>query len=157
MSRLTRLQFLASVGLLLLGLSCRAGDAVDYTAKISPLIDPQKLATLGQRGANPRVRKYVYWLAEAERGGRSAEAVASNAVHAVGMRGEAAVLTTVAAVRNFKIAKELGCLDKAGLAEMRQGKSPTARKGTYKGQELSVDHIIPRAVCPELDNVIANL
>jgi hypothetical protein len=31
------------------------------------------------------------------------------------------------------------------------------RKGPYKGDELSVDHIIPRAVVPELDNVIANL
>ena len=29
--------------------------------------------------------------------------------------------------------------------------------GPYKGDPLSVDHIIPRAVVPELDNVIANL
>lgn len=28
---------------------------------------------------------------------------------------------------------------------------------TFKGDQLSVDHIIPRAVVPELDNVIANL
>ena len=40
---------------------------------------------------------------------------------------------------------------------MRRGKSPTVTKGPYKGQELSVDHIVPRAVVPELDNVIANL
>lgn len=40
---------------------------------------------------------------------------------------------------------------------MRKGKSPTVRKGRYAGDELSVDHIIPRAVVPELDNVIANL
>jgi hypothetical protein len=40
---------------------------------------------------------------------------------------------------------------------MRRGKSPTVRKGPYKGDELSVDHIIPRAVVPELDNCIANL
>ena len=44
-----------------------------------------------------------------------------------------------------------------GLAEMRKGKSPTVRKGPYKGDELSVDHIIPKAVCPDLDKVIANL
>jgi hypothetical protein len=31
------------------------------------------------------------------------------------------------------------------------------RKGPYAGEVLSVDHIIPRAVAPELDNVIANL
>jgi DNA-binding transcriptional ArsR family regulator len=48
-------------------------------------------------------------------------------------------------------------LEDAGLAEMRQGKSATIQKGPYRGQELSVDHIIPRAVVPELDNVIANL
>jgi hypothetical protein len=30
-------------------------------------------------------------------------------------------------------------------------------RGPYKGDQLSVDHIIPRAVVPELDNVIANL
>ena len=40
---------------------------------------------------------------------------------------------------------------------MHRGKSPTVKKGPYKGQELSVDHIVPRAVVPELDNVIANL
>jgi hypothetical protein len=51
----------------------------------------------------------------------------------------------------------LGCLDAEGMAEMRKGKAPTVRRGPYKGDELSVDHIIPRAVCPELDNVIANL
>ncbi len=44
-----------------------------------------------------------------------------------------------------------------GMNEMRRGNAPTVEVGPYKGQELSVDHIIPRAVCPELDNVIANL
>ena len=43
------------------------------------------------------------------------------------------------------------------LDEMRRGKAPTVRRGPYTGDQLSVDHIIPRAVCPELDNVIANL
>jgi 5-methylcytosine-specific restriction endonuclease McrA len=40
---------------------------------------------------------------------------------------------------------------------MRRGKSATIQKGPYQGQELSVDHIIPRSVVPKLDNVIANL
>lgn len=33
----------------------------------------------------------------------------------------------------------------------------TVQNGPYKGQALSVDHIVPRAVAPEQDNVIANL
>ena len=154
---LSRRVFLSALALLLVGARCFAGDTVDHVARIAPLIDPAKLATLGERGANPRVKNYVYWLAEAERAGRSPEVVASNAIHSVGMRGEAARLTVAAMVRNLKIARELGCLDKAGLAEMRKGKSPAVKKGPYRRQELSVDHIIPRAVCPELDNVIANL
>jgi 5-methylcytosine-specific restriction endonuclease McrA len=60
-------------------------------------------------------------------------------------------------LRNVKIATDLGCFDEAGLNDMRQGQSPTVRRGPYKGQELTVDHIIPYAVAPELGNVIANL
>jgi hypothetical protein len=73
------------------------------------------------------------------------------------MKGEAARLTAEAMLRNLTISERLGCLDKAGLRDMRQGHSPTIRRGPYKGDQLSVDHIIPRAVAPELDNVIANL
>lgn len=40
---------------------------------------------------------------------------------------------------------------------MRQGKAPTIKQGPYAGDQLSVDHIIPRKVSPELDNVMANL
>ena len=55
------------------------------------------------------------------------------------------------------IAERLGCLDTDGLGEMRKGQAPTVHRGPYKRKKLSVDHIIPRAVVPELDNVIANL
>jgi hypothetical protein len=74
-----------------------------------------------------------------------------------GMKGKAAQLTTEAMVRNLKIAERLGCLDREGLQEMRRGQAATVRRGPYRGDQLSVDHIIPRALVPELDNVIANL
>lgn len=60
------------------------------------------------------------------------------------MKGDAAKLTAAAMARNLDIAEKLGCLDAPGLQEMRQGKSPTVKTGPYAGQELSVDHIIPR-------------
>ena len=71
--------------------------------------------------------------------------------------GLVAKLTKEALVRNLSIAEKLGCLDDEGLSEMRRGKAATVRRGPYTGDQLSVDHIIPRAVAPELDNVIANL
>lgn len=40
---------------------------------------------------------------------------------------------------------------------MKRGRAATVTRGPYAGDQLSVDHIIPRAVVPDLDNVIANL
>ena len=40
---------------------------------------------------------------------------------------------------------------------MRRGRSPTITKGQYAGQEVEIDHVIPRAVCPELQNQVMNL
>jgi hypothetical protein len=128
-----------------------------YAEEISNLINPKKLAKLEARGANPRVQKYVAHLAEAKAAGLAPAKVAAESVALAGMKGEAAKLTAEAMVRNLTIAERLGCLDKAGLAEMRQGNAATIRRGPYARDQLSVDHIIPRAVAPKLDRVIANL
>jgi hypothetical protein len=130
----------------------------DNAQHIASLIDPAKLATLGKRGANQRVEKAVYWLAEAREAGQKPDKVMDATLGLAGVKnGPAAELTKAALLRNLDIAEKLGCLDAEGMAEMRKGKAPTVRRGPYKGQELSVDHIIPRAIVPELDNVIANL
>jgi len=134
-----------------------AGDVESYAERTSSLVDPAKLATLGVRGANPRVEKYVAILAEGKADGVAPKKVAAKAVALVGMKGSAAKLTAEAMVRNLTIAERLGCLDSDGLGEMHSGQAPTVRSGPYRGEKLSVDHIIPRAVVPELDNVIANL
>lgn len=111
-----------------------------------------------QRGANPRVQKITYWLATAKTDGVNPAKVADAALRTVGVTNTAAAgLTKSAMLRNVTIAERLGCLDRAGLDEMRKGHAATVRRGPYVGDELSVDHIIPRAVVPELDNVIANL
>jgi hypothetical protein len=135
-----------------------SGASVQSCGKmVSSLVDPAKLRTLGEHGANPRVQKYVALMAEAKAGGVSAKKVAAEAVALVGMKGDAARLTAEAMVENLKIAERSGCLDADGLAEMRSGQSPTVRRGPSKGDRLSVDHIIPWKVAPELDKVIANL
>jgi hypothetical protein len=134
-----------------------AADVDSHASKVASLVDPAKLATLGKRGANSRVEKYVALLAEAKADKVAPKKVAAKAVSLVGMKGKAASLTAAAMVRNLKIAEGLGCVDADGLRDLQRGQAPTVRKGPYAGDELSVDHIIPRAVVPELDNVIANL
>ena len=131
--------------------------ADDFTAKLTPLIDPAKLATLGQRGANPRIQKAVAILADAQASGAKPAEVARQTVERAGYTGGAAGLTTAALLRNLDFAGKLGCLDATNLAAMLRGNSPTVRAGPYAGQKAAVDHIIPRAVVPALDNTIVNL
>ena len=134
-----------------------AADSERFAVNVSSLVDPAKLATLGARGANAHVEKYVALLAEAQAAGVAPKKAAARAVALVGMQGKAGKLTAEAMVRNLAIAERLGCLDPDGLREMHKGEAPTVHRGPYRGEKLSVDHIIPRAVVPELDNVIANL
>jgi hypothetical protein len=134
-----------------------AAAQADHASQIASLIDPAKLATLRERGANPRVQKAVYWLATARKEGEKPSKVLDRAVALAGYQDTAAKLTRDALLRNLDIAEKLGCLNEAGLDEMRHGKAASVMKGPYKGDQLSVDHIIPRAVVPELDNVISNL
>jgi len=137
------------------GLECYYATSPPH--RIASLINPAKLARLGERAANPRVQKYVAILEEAQRSGKDPAVVASEAVAIAGLRGDLARLTAEAMLRNRVIAERLGCLDAAGLEEMRQGRAPTVTKGPYRGDQLSVDHIIPLSVMPEFDKVIANL
>jgi hypothetical protein len=132
-------------------------EPLTHAQKIAALIDPGKLSTLAPRGANPRVQKYVAQLFEAQQAGMDPVKCAAEAAALAGMKGDAAQLTVEAMLRNLKIADQLGCLTAEGLAEMRRGRSPTVARGPYAGDELSVDHIIPFAVMPQLDHVIANL
>jgi hypothetical protein len=62
-----------------------------------------------------------------------------------------------ALLRNLTILERLGCLDDAGMAKLRNGSAPTITKGPYAGELATADHIIPRAVVPELDNKLFNL
>ena len=155
MSALAKVSILFA--LLLIGSLALSTEPLTHAQKIAALIDPAKLSTLAPRGANPRVQKYVALLFEAQRAGVDPMKCAKEAAALAGMKGDAAQLTVEAMVRNLTIADQLGCLTTEGLTEMRRGRAPTVTRGPYAGDDLSVDHIIPAAVMPQLGNVIANL
>jgi hypothetical protein len=141
-----------------LGFAVAEVPAVSASA-IASLTDPAKLATLkGERAANSRLQKCVYWLAYAEEQGQKPEAVLDESAKLNRTAGTPyAGFVRWGLLENLKIAKELGLLTPEGLAEMRRGKSATITKGQYAGQEAEVDHTIPRSVCPELANQVINL
>jgi hypothetical protein len=147
------------VATILLAFSLCSASADTIRTALVNLCDPAKIATLtSDRAANPRVRKIAYWLEMARRDGRDTANEMREVMIAVGW-GETAKgdLTAGAMVRNRIIAERLGCLDELGMADLRRGKAPIIRFGPYTGDKLSVDHIIPRSVCIELDTTLANL
>ena len=126
---------------------------------IAAQTDPAKLATLkGEREANPRLQKCVYWLAYAEDQGEKPEAVLDESAKLNKTAGTPyAGFISWGLLENLKIAKELGLLTTEGMVELKQGKSATITKGEYSGQKAEADDVIPKAVCPELQNQVMNL
>jgi len=126
---------------------------------IASLTDPAKLAILkGERAANPRLQKCVYWLAYAEAQGEKPEAVLDESAKLNKTAGTPyAGFVSWGLLENLKIAKELGLLTPEGMAELKRGKSATITKGQYAGQEAEAGLVIPKAVCPELQNQVMNL
>ena len=140
------------------GIGSGKSPGKDYARLIEPLIEPAKLATLGPRGANQRVQKVTAILWQAKEDGQDPAKVAERAVDLIGWAGtEKGKLTAAAMQRNVTIIERLGAMTPADIEAMRRGRTPTVRKGPYTGDIVSVDHIVPRAIAPELDNVIANL
>ena len=149
---LTLLLLLPTMGVVL--------EAMAVPAKaIASLTDPAKLATLkGERAANSRLQKCVYWLAHAEEQGEKPEAVLDESAKLNKTAGTPyAGFLSWGLLENLKIAKELGLLTPEGMAELKRGKSATITKGEYAGQKAEADGVIPSAVCPELQNQVMNL
>ncbi len=140
------------------GLQACGEPASTHARLLKPLIEPAKLATLGERGTNSRVQKITAILWKAKQAGEDPAKVAEEAVGLIGWGGtEKGKLTAAAMVRNLTIAERLGSTTPADIEEMSRGRATEVRAGPYAGEVLSVDHIIPRSIALELDNVIANL
>ena len=137
--------------------SCgKAEERNEFAANLAPLIDPAKLDSLkGKRAATPRLRKACYWLEMARREGRGPGEIIDQAHAQTGPHEPKRI--TVQRASNRVILERLGSIDEAGMIKLRKGNAPTITKGPYAGEIVTGDHVIPRSVCPELDNKIYNL
>lgn len=144
--------------LLVVAPSVQAGTSASAVA-IASLTDPVKLAALkGERAANSRLQKCVYWLAHAEEQGEKPEVVLDESAKLNKTAGTPyAGFLSWGLLENLKIAKELGLLTPEGMVELRRGNSAMITKGQYAGQEAKAGLVIPKAVCPELQNQVMNL
>lgn len=124
---------------------------------LSSLTDPVKLSTLGERGANPRVNKAVYWLHVAE----TRNLAPSSAVDWIntlnGVHEPRASLVKSALLKNLKTAEELGLFTGDNPDRLRRGNAGIVAAGPYEGETVEIDHIVPVSLAPEIGNELANL
>lgn len=124
---------------------------------LANLTDPAKLATLGERGANARVNKAVYWLNESQARRLPAE-TAIDWIHSYqGLSHTHSDLVKATLLRNLKAADELGLFTGENPSRLRNGNSGVVTRGPYKNDTVEIDHIVPFSLAPEVGNELANL
>ena len=148
--------FLLGLLILILGAVWQFNPVADVRT-VAALIDPVKLAALGERGANPRLNKLIYWLWHAEQRGLSPESSLNWALWLNGQQEPQAGLVKESLLRNVKIATQLGLLDAQNLDHLRHGRAAIVRSGPYRGEAVEIDHIVPYSLAPEVGNDLANL
>ncbi|MCH7226765.1 hypothetical protein [Haloferula sp. A504] len=131
----------------------------EIVGEVAGLIDPVRLDGLqGKRAANRSLRRVCFVLESARQGGHPPAAIIDAAQEALEVSGTArAEAVKASLIRNLDILEKLGCLEPAGMAKLETSNAPTITRGPYAGDIASVDHIIPRSVCEELDERLYNL
>ncbi|MEM6823181.1 MAG: hypothetical protein AAF558_14715 [Verrucomicrobiota bacterium] len=125
---------------------------------LAPLIAYRALYEDGrEREANDVLLMTVAALVEADNAGANLAEVFRRCEWENNTPTNYSDLLTDSLMRNLKIARELKLDTPENLALMKAGKSPIVGTGPYAGEKAEVDHIVPRALAPDLDNLLINL
>src|SRR5688572_31998071 len=116
---------------------------------LTSLTDPDKLQTLGERGANSRLNKIVFWLDVARQRGMPAETAIGWAQTFNWTREPRASLVQTGLARNLKIADELGLLTADNRQKLKRGHAAIVTRGPYTAETVEIDHIVPFSLAPE--------
>ena len=136
-----------------------AEKALDDTVSVvAPLVEYRDLYESGRdREANDVLLKTVAALVRADDAGIDLRDVLRRAERINNTPTNYSDLLTESLLRNVKIARELELDAPENLARMEEGRSPIVGRGPYAGEKAEVDHIVPRALAPDLDNLLINL
>jgi hypothetical protein len=124
---------------------------------LASLTDPDKLATLSERGANTRLNKIVFYLHEVRAKGVAPETAIRWAQSLNGTKEPRRGLVQQSLLRNLKIADELLLFTPANRERLRRGLAAKVVRGPYSGETVEIDHIVPLSLAPEVGNELANL
>jgi len=137
----------------------QTSNAMTMTLReVAPLVEYRDLYHSGrEREANDILLKTIASLIEAENQGVDLNELLRRAERINNTPVNYSDLLTKSLLRNIKIARELDLDSPANLQRMKLGRSPVVGSGPYKGETAEVDHIVPRSLAPDLDNLLINL
>jgi hypothetical protein len=133
--------------LLLVAAGCACG-ATDWLAPLADQTDPAKLATLGKRGANPRVNRIAFCLHRAQQTGTAPGDALDHAFRQNGTTGLVAALSKETQLLNYQHAQEWGLLTPENLADLKTGEAPRITRGPHAGQDTDVTTLFPSVSRP---------
>lgn len=155
---------LVSIGALAFGgwkyIQTQQGSAFeDLTVSyLAPLVDYREVYDSGKsREANDLLLKTMAVLVRSDDEGLCVVRVLDRCAEVNNTPPNYADLLTESLQRNLKICRGLGLDTVRNVMRMKDGKSPVVMKGPYEGEPAEVDHIVPRSLAPDLDNLLINL
>jgi hypothetical protein len=132
--------------------------AEQIVTAISSLTNPAKIATLKSVDAcNPRLNKCAYWMNQATANGLDVKALIIEALARNPDTVEHRKLTLNSLLKNYRQMVRLGCFTAENLLRLRNGNPAIVSKGIYKGQQMEVDHVVPKSLMPALAREFFNL
>ena len=133
---------------------------------VSSLADPTKLEALkaGNRAANQRFRKFMFYLHEAESAGVAPKdyltqiyALYESEPYVKATHVFAPVTERKNLEAQYRLGKFYGLFTPSNLILLKRGRAPVISRGDWKGDKAEVDHIIAYKLAPALERSMANL
>jgi hypothetical protein len=134
-------------------------EKADPITALASLTDPEKLKTLKPEGrsVNGRLDKVLYWLVVAEQKGIPPSQAIVRAFDLNGTGEPRRSLAKKQIESNYLNAKLWGMFTAENCERLKRGNAGLITKGTYIGQIVEVDHIVPVSRYPQFANELANL
>ena len=130
-----------------------------YAAELAPLIYyKDRVHGARERGSNETMRLVNFKVYQAYQDGLDIVKLLELAQPRSKQPPNLAMLNTRRFLSNLELGIEYGIYEgEENLKALAYGKAPTITKGEYKGQRIDVEHVVPKAIAPDLDNILSNL
>lgn len=130
-----------------------------YAAELFPLIYyKDRVHAAKERGSNETMRLVNFKIYQAYQDGLDVSKLLDLAQPKSKQPAVLAELNKKRFLSNLQLGIEYGIYEgEENLKPLAYGKAPFITKGPHKGERIDVEHLVPKSIAPDLDNILANL